>query len=1482
VTLAGDPNAVDARLAAALDEDLAAALLGWQQELGAHIVYQRPLDGGYTRARVFSVIVNEVEGGVRKCVLKAVPAGERGRREGDAHAAALAAGPAEFVAAHLVEQPYPQWLSDAGGVLLFQAIAGGDMSTFRPLANIYDNGQLPTIAAQIARSLLEDWAPDASVDTMTAQDCVRAQLGRRGETGGALHGWAAIVGEGAHARWLRFAPSGPVLPNPLGWLAEDAEGNSRVAVHLGRAHGDLHLDNVFIRFGPQPEAASYQLIDLSEWAEKAPLCRDVPHLLLATIGKHLGAIPTGRRGQLATRILDAATGVARVPGSLQDYGFERLADELLAAGDEWAASHAMLDDWRVEQLLGVIAAALIQASVSVNHHEIRWWFFELAAAGLARHLAPAEAPTDGEDALVGPAAGHGGAVAAVASRLDDVVAGFSRRKGTVLVVGECGLADPAAIAREPWDLIIEFDPVTDQTGAYAHKSDDRDHRLVTFEQDASFSPQTTVWLAADGIEGGRAAPEDLRGWRRECLPGVRRVIEAFATASARPVVVCAAGALGGKARVVVEELLDAFATRAELLVVSDDGVLGLADYSPELLEADAAAVLGALPDRAAPDESPREITIPARRDDLFGFPVAIDEPDLAWISTSGQLVHSELGRSADREAAVGQGFYRGERISWLELDIGVDVQREITKDLRDAVERDLYNRDSRRISLHHYPGAGGTTVARRIAWDLHDLYPVLMVEQAEDAIALVDRVRRIHAMTDNATLVVVESTLNVVIDLAYSAIRADSLPCVFLLVERRAEEPGEIGERRFYLGQLSREERTSFVATFGEQVPERHPHLTRLAGATGRAVVPFLFGLTTYEADYTGLDAYVERSLAALTDGERDALKLISLVHHYAGLPLPSVLLAGVLDVPAEHGVELAGLVRPELITLLIEGHPEYWRTMHDLIAHKSLVQLLTRGGPTALRGTEDWKVALSTLSAQLIRQAAAEFGSLIPNDVRAIIEQLFIVRNNTAVFTGERQLFSELMSDIPAAEGRIDVLRTLAHSFPEEPHFWAHLGRMLSYFAKDHPAALEAIDTALNMQSEDDVLYHVKGIILRNKMRTAVENRERLDPQELRERVLEVVREARVQFERSIALNDESEYGHVAIVQLCIAAIEFGRSQSRADTYSAFLAAPESAYYRELLALAEENLEPVREIRAGDRPSRYAAAAEAEIQAFYDDYAALLQGWRNLLDRQDLAKPLIRRQLVRAYHRRAGSWRAAQAEDRARAMELLDQNLRDDPSDTVSLMEWLRVGRFRGVTLDRASELIQYSSVDPARTPSRDVLFYDYVITALLALAGRDTAVMEYRRKVERSRERATSFGNRRFIYEWFTRGTGLGQLVHHTDLRDWDRSASGDDPPLLTRVEGRVQKIRRPQSGQINFGSGLLAFFSPGRSGLVADRDTNARVSFLLGFSYDGPQAWSVRLLDGGARHAWGSHQEGGPETARRRTSDEADPFGTKEAAR
>ncbi len=107
-------------------------------------------------------------------------------------------------------------------------------------------------------------------------------------------------------------------------------------------------------------------------------------------------------------------------------------------------------------------------------------------------------------------------------------------------------------------------------------------------------------------------------------------------------------------------------------------------------------------------------------------------------------------------------------------------------------------------------------------------------------------------------------------------------------------------------------------------------------------IPPFLFGLTTYEHEYVGLPAYVQRSLRAATPAEKEYLQLVALVHHYAGLAIPSSLLADALKVPNTAYVDLRVRMSPETLTLLVEDLDGEWRTTHDLIAAEILAQLLT------------------------------------------------------------------------------------------------------------------------------------------------------------------------------------------------------------------------------------------------------------------------------------------------------------------------------------------------------------------------------------------------------------------------------------------------------------------------------------------------------------------------------------------------------------
>ncbi len=363
----------------------------------------------------------------------------------------------------------------------------------------------------------------------------------------------------------------------------------------------------------------------------------------------------------------------------------------------------MPDDWRQQLLLGVLASALIQASIKAHPLDSRWWFFELAATALtdsnrrtrgqpptrrrprsARRVGGASIWLAWSKRWTTPSSGSAGA-RPMCSSLARVGSPHLRwwraNRGTSSSNSTPLLTYPA---RSP-----------------VARPAPRDHRLFTFGQDASFGRRSTTWLAADGLEGSQLGPATLRDWRRMCLPGIRAIAMRLSRATSHPVCVCAAGDLGGKARAVVEALLDAFESRADLVALAIDPTHGLRDYEPVVLQADAAVVLGMLPDRTSGRDDERTATLPGR-----DGPVALADDRLAWFSQIGDLLQSEAGSTSNRTRSIGEGFYRGGTVSWFELGLGADVPRRETAEILARVKADLTERAPLRISLQHYPGAG--------------------------------------------------------------------------------------------------------------------------------------------------------------------------------------------------------------------------------------------------------------------------------------------------------------------------------------------------------------------------------------------------------------------------------------------------------------------------------------------------------------------------------------------------------------------------------------------------------------------------------------------------------------------------------------------------------------------------------------------------------------------------------------------------------
>lgn len=1453
-------DAVPDEISRAVDPRVKDALSKWMTDTGTRLDFDRWITPGLSGALLATVVINSPGRAALLVLMKVCPPGRITGKEAERHAEAIAAAP-DFAAAHLVTLPVPPVIGKGGWTIMFQEVAGGSLRTIRPLSTMR-GGDLPHTTATIVQSVLSEWNPAAKTLRQAPVPFFREHFGTRLVEGGPLDQFAQQVVyapsiAAAPPSWVRIT-TGEIVPNALAWARSNEWLETLEAEHLmvivGCAHGDLHADNVLVPQKPLPNPAEYRLIDLAAHSSSAPLARDPIHLLLSMLVREVADLTDIKRQAVSEFLLDPS--VDR-PEHLQVAGLLSLTKGMSAAGEEFANKLRLLDHWQDQTLLSLAANALLFA-IRLKEPSIQQWCLELSCGALSRFCAGLNiaVPTEAPLVSIGGQSPVPVDVARAFEALAAACADWSTTRITILVVDSSQLTTQARakISALRWKVIVDLNPSTDVDGGWALAAGaPGDRRLFTKDQDPFFGRSSTVWLAAAGLSDADPVDpgKDLRGWRREHFRFVVKAIEAVAHVSSNPGTVVCMGEPRSAERAIVEACVDAFGDRVNIFIVATSESGFLAEYDAHTILCSPSNLLQIAPERSATTDGMRVATLPSR-DGLVSLPTDL----VSRYADTMELLHSEVGVVGEQNRKP-DAFYKGRPITWYELDLGLDVERRSTSELVNEVLRpSLKQRNTLRVALTHTPGAGGTTMARRAAWDIKNEYPTVYVRGDVDESVFLQAVSELAQLCDISVLVVAELVPEVTVRNVFEALRASSVPAVLLVTARRTIPPiggtksPEIGndtERRHlgvHVGMLDHlQERLEIARRFADLKPQRSAEVLELAAKANDNNVPFFYALTAFGTEFEGLQGYVAQFLVDLSDREREVVVLICMCHRFCGVPVPAELFANFLDVPSSVNVDLAKELDPALSDLLVEDPEGAWRTAHSLIAEEVLRQILSPGGDTP--GREDWKASLPGWSMRLIDHAATVFGRRLPVDMKSIIDRLFTTRESREPVDAEgssNATYTDLMRALSSA-GRLQILKAIVSAFPEEPHYWAHLGRLLSYDASDFSNALAAVDRAIALSPKDPLLHHMRGMVFRNEMRARIRDTG-LDGVAQREgQVLELCQSAGDAFRNVSSIDDSTEYGHIALAQTSIAAIEYGYGLSGSTTYAQFLSRPTAGRYRDLLTDAEEGIDAAREIRGSDPASLVAETVEIQLEKLYDDYSALLQGWRNLLDRTDLAKPPIRRRLARAYRNRAGSWRRASNRDVRRAVGLLEENLLDNPRDAHSLLEWLWAARFTNASLDQAADLVAgWAKTDG----SREALFYDYVISYLLAAAGQEAAVDEYQRKVERCRERAAWFGNRRFPYEWLGKGSGLGHLIHHSDLTTWERRSGSPAPSVLLRVSGRVQSITKPTVGTIAFEHGLQAFVVPSASDLLRGRDENKRVIAVVAFRYDGPIAFVQKTPD------------------------------------
>ena len=1011
-----------------------------------------------------------------------------------------------------------------------------------------------------------------------------------------------------------------------------------------------------------------------------------------------------------------------------------------------------------------------------------------------------------------------------------------------------------ALGMPPWRAVIDFDPESDVSGFLSCIKDTlQSHRVIhrTVRSDYRVQPEPgTHWFFAQGLSGRQETLVSgshkawLGTYKRELGQQLTCVASAISPSPVVALVFWSDTNLKKHLRTLIEELHGAFGNAIDIVVVSNDepSFSGLAEEEEDTyafirmnLRSLCASLAGYYADLQNTTEERYVLPLSS------GAPVEVNLDDWLWLSEDLELLHRSIGGIAGDDDP--REYRLGADITWRNLHLRHDCDRDITPELRRQVEDDLRRRRTVRINLYHEPGGGGTTVGHRLAWELHNTFPVGILRECRPR-ETVEKISRVAALTASSVLVIVDGGQHAEQDTdeLYELLKANQTPTVLVQVLRRFYPPRSDQQTFWLPAELTDLEADRFRNAYAQAVLEKRMDLAALARQPHNRNA-FFFGLTAFGRDFRGLPRYVEDRIGGLTEEQRRILVYISIAHYYGQQSIPTQAFTSLLQIPSSKTIDLTaaftGDARPTL-DLLTENQQGKWRTTHHLIAQEIMQQVLAPEGSQSPE--EVWRQNLSSWGKDFASFCRGDQPTTSDRSLE-LVRRVFIYRDNFEVLGTERagqSQFSQLIEQIPSPHGRREVLRHLIDEFPLEAHFHAHLGRFLGLNG-EHDEALECVNSAISLQPEDHVLHHMRGMVLRQEMKadTGAEN--------LIDRLIGITEEASESFEEARRLGPDREHGYISEVQMLIDLID-RIGQRRHGVIPNILARWDTdPFLQQALERAEELLDRVRHLHAGEELSQYAVRCQARLEIIYDNYPRALQAWDNLLSRPEVAKPPVRRQIVwTTLRRRDGDWGRLTDRETERMRRLLEENLEEEVNDSTSLRLWLRAIRQSQLppSLDSVIEKVGYWKVN---TNALDAAYYLYVLHTLHALNGSLQGAADAERALEECRSRAQFRRDRTRSFEWIGPGNGVRALVHQSRLGEWQREENfWESADALARLQGRIKDIGGPQKGLIELDSGIEAFFVPGRSGFNSGRDENALVNFYLGFSYDGPRAWDIQRAE------------------------------------
>lgn len=876
-------------------------------------------------------------------------------------------------------------------------------------------------------------------------------------------------------------------------------------------------------------------------------------------------------------------------------------------------------------------------------------------------------------------------------------------------------------------------------------------------------------------------------------------------------------------------------------------------------------------------EERHTILIPARGPQNESLMLDVTNIYSKFLANGISVIHHDIAAEGDAEIKTIPAFYQGETITWKELEADVDVQRSRYDELRRKILDRLKGRQSQKFQLYHLAGAGGTTVSRRLAYDLRDEAPTIIINEYVKG-ATISLIELLSMKVNRPMLAIVESSKVGNIDDLIAECNSKKRIVVFVYVERTLKRPQMLNQP--FLDFISdkmhdAEEKGKFCYKVQLYNPSRsNEEWIKKTSYANCEVLDFSMSIAEKDYNRTALSSYIQHYLRQISEPVAEFLAYVSLIYYYAQRSVSDLVFRKVLV--ANNGK--SGLMeylrsnqqeRPFLEKLITDdsdglSDDREWRPRYSIFAELMLEQLLGGSFP------ERWKDALPEWSRKLIKAVKKNY-EYLTDEVQKMLVAVFLEREKEDLLgheeawgaRGAQEKFSQLLDDMAFnPDDQKSILKLLAESFPTVSHFWGHLARYC-YENADTPdlfvEAAEYIEKALDRKGQNDYnLLHIAGMCRRRQIEYYHRTHQAIERDDLKR----LTATAREYFRQSREANPKNVHAYTSEIQLLTIVIEYGKFLSAYDKYYSFLVARENAWFFELyedlndlideLSSLVDQMSTLGFTNRINRTKTMLARSESKSWEYVGDFKQSLSTLQEHIRKADrLTLPRLRTMYVRTlllskvngkFDELLDAWSQLTASERNLIGEYLNKNVQQNSGDVMSMKLWIQLVRYSGlgISIDEVKSRLNmmYKSSEGFPMARLEAAYNLYMLNLFELIRDNDTLNNRKKDEIQRWIDICKDLSpNDKYPYEW---------LCHLDNISGIVSAKSKPDFKQLERVTGTITDIKSNAQGTIRLDCGFDVFFTPSVGNFIQGKDETTRVEMAIGFRHEGPTAYEVMRLN------------------------------------